>query len=96
MGDHTIQELCHHDLHLHNGKARRDLRLAEWAEKKFGLTAMVDDGFEERDTSSFSPCSIRFQDVDPSQRNEDVQNLMHFCQVHECSGFCLRARNKNW
>jgi Helitron helicase-like domain at N-terminus len=46
--DQNIFKLCHGDLKGPGGKEKRDLRLAQWASQQFGLTASVDDGFQER------------------------------------------------
>lgn len=97
--DQTILRLCHEDLQGPDGKERRAHRLAQWASDHFGLTAKVDTGFNERNIQpSNSPCSIRFTDVAKEEHilsdiRDDQQNLMKFCQVHDCNGFCLRKRN---
>jgi Helitron helicase-like domain at N-terminus len=97
--DQTILRLCHEDLHHTDGKERRALRLAQWASDHFGLTAKVDPDFDERNIQpNNSPCAIRFTDVANHPQNisairDDQQNLMKFCQVHDCNGFCLRMRN---
>ena len=92
-GDMTIMELCHNDLKEENGKMKRDARLAEWAEKRFGLTATVEDGFESRmPPGKVSPCTLRYHEVD--NKGEDAQDLLKACQVHQCSGFCLRSKDK--
>jgi hypothetical protein len=89
----------------HNGKELREERLAKWAYEQFGLTAMVDSDFDDRQVDpKNSPCSFRFTDVQNLSTNDDhpsleeairddTQNLLKFCQVHECNGFCLRIKN---
>ena len=94
--NNTIQKLCHEDLQQENGKIKRDNRLAEWAKRKFGLTAEVQKGFDEISIPHHkSPCTIRFTDIENNQTEQDQQDLMHVCQVHTCSGFCLKSKNKN-
>jgi Helitron helicase-like domain at N-terminus len=99
--DQTILHLCHKDLQEPNGKTKRAERLAKWSSDHFGLTATVKDGFDQRQTSpNSSPCSIRLSDVvktDPTLHSteEDEQNLLKFCQVHECNGFCMRRSKSN-
>ena len=46
--DQSILRLCYQDLkNKDKGKQMRDNRLAEWASTHFGLTATVDDGFDQ-------------------------------------------------
>ena len=94
--DQNILRLCYQDLKDKvEGIAKRNDRLASWAKEQFGLTATVDDGFDERIIAAKdSPCATLLSDVKDNVVliNEDVQNLMKYCQVHECNGFCLRKR----
>jgi hypothetical protein len=66
--------------------------LAEWAEKKIGLTAKVKDGFETRNIEESQPTTVRFMDLqhDPLSAEEDIENLKKSVQLHNCSGFCMR------
>jgi hypothetical protein len=94
--DQTIYELCYNDTKELNGKAKRAERMAAWAKAKFGLTASVDDGFDDIEISTKdSPTLKRFKDlpVDDETRRHDCQRLMKAVQCHVCSGFCLRDRN---
>jgi hypothetical protein len=101
--DQQIFKLCHEDLKLPDGKVRRDARLAKWASDQFQLTASVDEDFHDRIISpEQSPCSVRLCDVngqnitampDSKMVNDDQQNLIKFCQVHDCNGFCLRKKD---
>jgi len=99
--DQSILHLCHKDLQEPNGGAKRAERLAKWACDHFGLTATVKRGFDQRMTSpTSSPCSIRLSDVVKTNQTlqsieEDEQNLLKFCQVHECNGFCMRQNKRN-
>jgi hypothetical protein len=100
--DQTIFRLCYEDLQTPDGKAKRDIRLAVWASEQFGLTASVDSDFDQRSASpKDSPCSIRLtqllssavqSDESSSLLHNDQQNLIKFCQVHDCNGFCLRQK----
>jgi hypothetical protein len=88
-----MKKLCHLDLQKPNGKYLRDQRLSSWAKQKFGLTASVKDGFDTREvTPSNSPSSVRFHDICQSEETifNDKQDLMKFCQYHNCSGFCMK------
>ena len=38
------------------------------------------------------PCGVKLSDVDDYQK--DVSNLLHRCQVHRCSSYCLRVCSK--
>jgi hypothetical protein len=101
--DQSIFKLCYEDLKFADGKSRRDLRLGKWAEDNFCLTASVGTDFQDRIcTPDNSPCTVRFRsilgDKDVSIPNltnihEDQQNLLRFCQVHDCNGFCLRLKD---
>lgn len=97
--DQAILQLCHDDLKDTNGKEKRANRIANWAKDNFGLTASVNDGFDNiQQNPSNSPCSIRFSDLqtdslDSTSALNDQQKLMKYCQVHECNGFCMRKRN---
>ena len=93
--DKSIQQLCYSDLKEKNGAALRDKRLSDWASKRFGLTATVDNQFDDRlKDNRKSPCSIRFKDVSSIDIENDFMDLMKACQVHECSGFCMRSKCK--
>jgi hypothetical protein len=95
--NHDISELCHSDMKQENGNQLRANRLAAWAETKFGLTASVDDGFDDREKPLIPPVSIRFSDLgdDDDRIHEDGQQLLHYCELHQCSGFCLRPGHEN-
>lgn len=95
----SIYKLCHATMKEEGGAAKRDQYLAEWASKKFGLTASVAPGFESIPSDkSQSPSTIRFEDVGPtlSDQDADTQKLMKHLQLHDCSAFCMRAGNSNW
>lgn len=68
--------------------------LSDWAEKKFGLTASVDSGFDNIEiTRQNCPSTIRFKDVcslSLEEQRNDSQRLMKSVQYHTCSAFCLR------
>ena len=84
--DSSIYELCHRDLQKPDGEERRTQRLAEWAKKKFGLTASVSPGYNH-DSSKAHPSTIRFS---LSDANTDADELLKSCQEHQCSGYCMR------
>ena len=43
-----------------------------------------------------NPVTIRFSDLHDNEELifEDGQNLMHFCEIHECSNFCMKNGSK--
>ena len=97
--DQNIYELCNIVGREENGVASRAKILSEWAQDKFGLTAEVDEGFDEIQIEhTESPVSIRFCDLNRKDAciQEDGQRLLKQCQVHECSGFCMRAPRSGW
>lgn len=94
--NHDIFEECHQLLQLPHGPERRAEHLAEWASTQFGLTACVDPGFDTRDKdTSAKAVQIRFKDVntDTMAMAEDRQQLLHMCQQHQCSNFCMRTNH---
>lgn len=94
----NILKICYDMLKETNGNTNRDKYLAEWAHQHFGLTANVQDGFDQLQISTNnSPCTIRLLDIpnEPMSIQEDAQKLLKFCQVHECNGFCLRKKGSN-
>ena len=89
----NILRLCHKALKKPNGKNHWDKLLAKWAEEQFGLTASAKTGFEDLSiTPANSPCGGRLSDISANTTllQQGVQNLIKFCQVHECNGFCSR------
>jgi hypothetical protein len=93
--DQSILRLCFQDLKDKvNGKKNRDIRLAEWALQEFGLTASVEDGFDDIVISpKDSPCATLLTNVATNtvDLRKDQQRLLKYCQVHECNAFCLRT-----
>jgi len=97
ISDHLeIFEKCHEDLKdEREGEARRAVRLADWASKKYGLTATVCEDFDSIEVGrETSPCKHRYSDVALESIPEDTQLLMKAVQVHQCNGFCLRIDGK--
>jgi len=94
--DQSIYELCYNDTKEPNGKAKRAERImTAWAREKFGLTASVDDGFDDIEIEkNNSPTLKHFKDVPPKEdaRRLDGQRLMKAVQCHICSGFCMRDK----
>ena len=84
--DNSIYKLCHQDTKRENGKELRAGRMAKFAEEKFGLTASVGDNFDDNN-SSVHPCAIKFSESDESN---DADLLLKACQIHHCSGYCMR------
>jgi len=72
--------------------------LGKWAEQKFGLTASVDNTFEEIDMDrKSSPVLMKFEDITKNKMctNLDKQKCLKHCQTHYCSSFCLRENKNN-
>jgi hypothetical protein len=94
--DHSIYKICHEHLKHEHGEERRAEALAKWAKEKMGMTASVNDGFNSRTTDpAFSPTSVRLTDINTTEEDyiEDQQDLLNYCQCHECSGFCMRNKH---
>jgi Helitron helicase-like domain at N-terminus len=96
--DHDIYKACHEDMKKPDGKQKRAERMAAWAHDKFGLTASTttDKTCNDHDNKD-SPVTIRFSDLDDDddQILEDGERLLHACETHTCSQFCLRAGNEH-
>ena len=91
--DKEIHHQCYQELRKNDGGNGRAQLLAQLAETKFVLTACVNDGFDSISTDcESSPVARRFQDVSNSSSEmiSDGQQLLKFCQLHQCSGYCLR------
>ena len=91
--DQTIYDMCHIELQRENGEDIRAQHLSEWARKKFGLTASVDEDFDDIDeTTEPSSVQIRFMDIpdDKESIRIDGQRLLKQCQMHQCSAYCMR------
>lgn len=94
---------------LRTDKNAQAALLAEWAQDKFGLTAMHPstniEGTIPRDQIpppegiariSTEPCSLRLCQV--SNFHQDTIDLFNVAQMHKCSDYCMRrnrSRNKN-
>jgi hypothetical protein len=74
-----MKELC-------QNKKDIGINLANWSLKKFGLTANIDTNIEI--DKSHNPLLKKYHEVD--DKNYDLRHLQHFCQVHNCSKYCLR------
>ena len=90
-----------HDVSRHgerNSHTTRATIFAEWAEKKFGLTASVEDGFDDIDfENNTMPTSLRLMDLEDKEEvySQDIQHLLKAVQYHNCSGFCMRTSKGN-
>ena len=88
--DHDIFTCCHKLSQEGNDRAQT---LSNWAFESFGLTASVDNDFEELNAGEFdNPVTLRFTDLsdDEETKRQDLQRLMKGCEMHTCSKFCLR------
>lgn len=67
----------------------KSAELAEYAKKKYGLTAnmKVTDSTED---DSIAALSCRFSSLEAEEYEKDVSHLMQKCQIHQCSKFCMR------
>jgi hypothetical protein len=76
-----------YQMFIHRENASKQVQiLAEWARKTFNLTAEIEDGTEERLIDS--PCSQKLSEC--TNVFTDGVDLCHFCQLHQCSDYCLR------
>jgi hypothetical protein len=76
-----------YQMFIHRENASKQVQiLAEWARKMFNLTAEIEDGTGEQLMDS--PCSQRLSEC--MNVFTDAVDLCHFCQLHQCSDYCLR------
>ena len=94
--DNSIYTECYELLKQQDGKTLRDQRLAEFAEKKYGLVACVDKSFDHiTEEEQRSALTMRFTDLPKRQDSPhiDWQRLAKATMVHQCSAFCMRKGN---
>lgn len=93
--DQSIYEIAHNGLRQgedHNDAIRAEI-FHEWAARKFGLTASVDDDFNSFNVrKEENPTLLRFCEVEHTAEGirQDKQRLMKAVQLHDCSNFCMR------
>ena len=85
--ENDIQKLCYPELQKKNGNQLRAKTMAEWAQKQFGLTALATECTNMQDKDEH-PCSRRYSE---SNGANDANELMTMCQMHHCSGFCVKT-----
>lgn len=95
----VVGELSYHLLKKEGEEARTEL-LADYARRRFGLTACVEESFENIDENNIqeNPVAIRFTHLGENKQLhlKDVEKLKHFCQLHNCSDFCMRKAKKGY
>lgn len=98
--DMSVFAECYNDFKVDRDQNRRAQTLADWASRQFGLTASVGPHFDQRgEQKEDNPSvSLRFTDIcqatsaNSNEIYEDGQKLLHFCQFHTCSKFCMKTR----
>jgi hypothetical protein len=89
--DQYIYEFMKDDKKFDNGKEIATQRLANWAEKRFGLTASVREGFDDLPEKAIdSGITVRFSDVPEENMDSDIEGMKKAVQCHKCNGFCMR------
>jgi hypothetical protein len=77
---------------LRKNKKEQTAFIANWMRSKFHCTAEIDPKCK-RPNKKTSPCKIRF--CQSKNLKIDQQELCMFCQIHQCSDYCLRLlKNK--
>ena len=56
---------------------------------KFGFDANLDTPTPDMNISD-SPMAVRFSDIAREKRDDDANELLEKCQIHKCSGFCMK------
>jgi Helitron helicase-like domain at N-terminus len=88
--DSSDKDGVFHQMHrCRNDTKKQEQILGEWAHSKLGLVASLPHCEEQGETEGTThPCSKRLcQEQDWSM---DKFNLLHRCQMHKCSDYCLR------
>jgi hypothetical protein len=71
--DQYIFDFMHKDSEFENGKEVASKRLADWAEKRFGLSATVNDGFDDLSHKAIdSGVTMRFSNVPRCEKEKDI------------------------
>ena len=80
-----------HKVHkLKNDPKAQAKAVADWASKKFGLTAGFDPALVER--LELDPLKVYNGDVE--DKEADTEKLKNLTEMHNCSGYCLRVSTK--
>ena len=77
---------------LRNNKKQKTAFIANWVRSKFNCTAEIPKNCTTPDKFS-SPCKTRFSQT--SNIETDQQDLCMFCQIHNCSDYCLKSSTDN-
>ena len=82
----------------HETKQQKKVEIiGKWTKNKFGLTASVDDGFDDISIDlNTSPVAMRLKDFPKNDTDLkiDKQKCLKYCQTHICSAFCLHENKK--
>lgn len=73
-------------------------RLKRWAEKRFGMTACVRQGYDNRSADAKqSGVTVRLKDISHHEDCllDDIEGIKRAVQHHQCNGFCMRCRGHN-
>ncbi len=95
--DQSIYELCHLDMQQDDGETLRAQRLENWAEDTIGLTANVNEAFNDLSNNPIMPpMTFRFREIETclDAQENDTMSLEKDLQMHKCSAFCLRKEKQ--
>jgi len=70
-------------------KSKQTELLSNWARSKFKVTAEVNTD-NDNPHEATSPCNMRF--CQTTCMKEDGNNILNFCQMHNCSDYCMRDK----
>lgn len=81
-----------------NGEEIAAERLKRWARDRFGLTATVREGYEEKPADAkYSGVTVRLKDINHNEEIliDDIEGMKRAVQHHQCNGFCMRCKARN-
>jgi hypothetical protein len=81
-----------------NGEEIAAERMKRWASKRFGMTACVREGYEQRSREArHSGVTVRLTDINHDEQSllEDIEGIKGAVQHHMCNGFCMRCHGNN-
>ena len=89
--DQSMQEAMYE---LRHDETKQAEVIAEWSERKMGLSASLPEHNEERRKQN--PVTLHYSNIkyNTKDRWEDIQTLKEEVAMHDCSGYCLRESNK--
>jgi hypothetical protein len=89
------KEVLKHCLALKYDKQKLALYLSSWLSDTLQMTATINDKWKDIDAKrEVHPSTLKFTDLKEDDVGKDVVLCQKSFQMHKCSKFCMRARQK--